>query len=237
MNIEAEFAALRAHIDTQSTRIQRLEHELGILQDKADIERLQYAYGFFMDNRMFQEMVDLFADHGAWMEIGGRGRYEGREHIQAFLLQVLGDGRWGLLKDEVINHVQQQLLITVDDQRQHAHARSRAQVQGNSPPTTPTFLLADGIYENAYVRENGRWKIQGLTVTMTYYASLERERVSFPTAPPSTVLPPDRPSQPVVEALGRQFNPWHFNHPLTGKPLPIPASSLNPHWPKAGSGQ
>jgi hypothetical protein len=232
MNIEAEFAALRAHIDTQSTRIQRLEHELGILQDKDDIQRLQYAYGFFMDNRMFQEMVDLFADHGAWMEIGGRGRYEGREHIHAFLLQVLGDGRWGLLKDEVINHVQEQLLITVDDKRQHARARSRAQVQGNSPPTTPTFLLADGIYENAYVRENGRWKIQGLTVTMTYYASLQRERVSFPTAPPSTALPPDRPSQPVVEALGRQFNPWHFNHPLTGKPLPIPASSLNPHAAK-----
>jgi hypothetical protein len=82
------------------------------------------------------------------------------------------------------------------------------------------------------VRENGRWKIQGLTVTMTYYASLQRERVSFPTAPPSTALPPDRPSQPVVEALGRQFNPWHFNHPLTGKPLPIPASSLNPHAAK-----
>ena len=100
-----------------------------------------------------------------------------------------------------------------------------------------TFLLADGIYENAYVRENGRWKIQGLTVTMTYYASLQRERVSFPTAPPSTALPPDRPSQPVVEALGRQFNPWHFNHPLTGKPLPIPASSLNPHAAKTGSGR
>jgi hypothetical protein len=64
------------------------------------------------------------------------------------------------------------------------------------------------------------------------YASLQRERVSFPTAPPSTALPPDRPSQPVVEALGRQFNPWHFNHPLTGKPLPIPASSLNPHAAK-----
>ena len=74
MNIESEFAALRAHLDTQSVRLQRLEHELGILQDKDEIQRLQYSYGFFMDNRMFQEMVDLFADHGAWMEIGGRGR-------------------------------------------------------------------------------------------------------------------------------------------------------------------
>jgi hypothetical protein len=166
------------------------------------------------------------------MEIGGRGRYLGKERIHAFLLQVLGNGRWGLLKDEVINHVQQQLLITVDPDRRQARARGRAEVQGNSPPTTPTFLFADGIYENTYVREDGRWKIQGLTVTMTYYASLERERVSFPTAPPSTELPPDRPSRPVDAALGRQFNPWHFKHPITGADLPIPASRVQSHSDK-----
>jgi hypothetical protein len=165
------------------------------------------------------------------MEIGGRGRYEGKERIHAFLLEVLGQGRWGLLKNEVINHVQQQLMITVADDRQRAWARSRAEVQGNSPPDTPTFLFADGIYENVYVREGGRWKIQGLTVTMTYYAALERKAVSFPTAPPSTTLPPDKPSQPVHEALGRQFNPWHFRHPIEGYELAIPASKPEPHKP------
>jgi SnoaL-like domain len=232
VNNDTEFASIRAHMETQARRIDRLEHDLGILQDKDEIQRLQYSYGFFMDNRMFREMTDLFADEGAWMEIGGRGRYLGKEHIHAFLLQVLGDGRWGLLKDEVINHVQQQMLINVDHDRKRARARSRAQVQGNSPPTTPTFLLADGIYENVYVREKGRWKILGVTVTMTYYASLLRERVSFPTAPPSTNLPPDLPSQPVVEALGRQFNPWHFRHPIADYELAVPASSLDPRAPK-----
>jgi hypothetical protein len=235
MNVEGELATLRAQIARQAGLIERLEHDLGILQDKDEIQRLQYCYGFFIDNRMFREMADLFSDHGAWMEIGGRGRYEGKDHIHAFLLQVLGNGRWGLLKDEVINHVQQQLLITVDEDRQHARARSRAEVQGNSPPTTSTFLFADGIYENVYVREGGRWKIQGITVTMTYYAALQRERVSFPTAPPSADLPPDQPSQPIVEALGRQFNPWHFRHPLEGYALPIPASALEPQPRKAGA--
>ena len=225
MGTRNEFALLREQVELQARHIQRLEQALGILQDREDIRRLQYCYGYFIDNRMFREMADLFADRGAWMEIGGRDRYEGKAHIHAFLLDVLGEGRWGLLKDEVINHVQQQLLITVDEDRQHARARARAQIQGNSPPTTPTFLIADGIYENTYVREDGRWKIQGLTVTMTYYASLQRERISFPTAPPSTQLPPDRPSQPVVEALGRQFNPWHFRHPIGGYALAIPAAS------------
>jgi hypothetical protein len=61
---------------------------------------------------------------------------------------------------------------------------------------------------------------------MTYYAALMRERVSFQTAPPSTALPPDRPSQAVIEELGRQFNPWHFRHPVADYALDVPASGL-----------
>jgi SnoaL-like domain len=210
MNLQEELTELRATV--------------GVLQDKDQIRELQYAYGYFIDNRMFREMADLFADEGAWMEIGNRGRYLGKERIHAFLHEVLGGGRWGLLRDEVINHVQQQMIITISDDRQHAWARSRAQVQGNSPPDTPYFLFADGIYENEYVREGGRWKILGITVTMTYYTSLARERIWFPTSPPSDSVPPDLPGQPVDAKLGRQFNAFHFRHPLTGEILPTPHS-------------
>jgi len=224
MEIEEEVRALKAQVAQQMSTIEDLTDQLGVLQDKAEIERLQFAYGFFIDNRMFREMADLFAEKGAWIEIGGRGRYCGKERIHRFLHEVIGEGRWGLARDEVINHVQQQVLITVDRDRSHARARARAEVQGNSPPGTPHLLLADGIYENEYVREGGRWKILGITVTMTFYAALERDRVWFPSAPPSTEMPPDAPSQPVVEALGRQFNPFHFHHPVLGYALATPAS-------------
>jgi len=228
MQIEEELRTLKAQVAQQQATIGELTHELGLLQDKHEIERLQYCYGFFIDNRMFREMADLFADEGAWIEIGGRGRYHGKERIHQFLHEVLGEGRWGLAKDEAINHVQQQLLITVDPDRQHARARARAEVQGNSPPDTPHLLLADGIYENEYVREGGRWKILGITVAMTFYAALERDRVWFPSAPPSAAIPPDAPSQPVVEALGRQFNAFHFRHPVLGYALATPASDIGP---------
>lgn len=215
---------LEEEIRTLKEAVAQLAHQVGVLQDQAEIERLQYAYGFFIDNRMFREMADLFADEGAWIEIGGRGRYYGKERVYQFLHEVLGEGRWGLARDEVINHVQQQLLISVDPDRQHARARARAEVQGNSPPGTPHLLLADGIYENEYVREGGKWKILGITVAMTFYAAVEREKVWFSSAPPSTVIPPDAPSQPVVEALGRQFNRWHFRHPIEDYVLATPTS-------------
>lgn len=225
--LKQQLAELQDELAAQRHQQQKLMHRLGILEDKDAITRLQYCYGFFIDNRMFREMADLFADNGAYMEIGDRGRYCGKERIHQFLLEVLGAGRRGLLKDEVINHVQQQLLITVDDDRRHARARAHAEVQGNSPPDTPHFLFADGIYENEYVREDGVWKILGISVTMTFYAALERAKVWFRTSPPSEGVPPDKDSQPVVPELGRQFNPYHFRHPVKGYEIAIPASDLS----------
>jgi hypothetical protein len=234
VEIADELRALRGLVERQAADLSAAQHRIDLLEDKNEIERLQYAYGYFIDNRMFQEMVDLFADEGAWIEIGERGRYFGKERIHKFLLEVLGGGRWGLIRNEVINHVQQQLLITVDDDRMHARARARAEVQGNSPPDTPTFLFADGIYENDYVRENGRWKIQGIRVTMSFYVALERARIWFPTAPPSEAVAPDQASEPPVEALGRQFNPFRWPHPITGEPLAIPIA--DPTTGDAGGG-
>lgn len=182
MDLAREISELKLIVAAQADELAAMRHRIGLLDDKNAIERLQYAYGFLIDNRMFRELADLFANQGAWIEIGERGRYFGKDNIHRFLLEVLGNGRWGLIEDEVINHVQQQLLIEVDDDRLHARARARAEVQGNSPPGTPQFLFADGIYENDYVKEDGLWKIQGIKVTMTFYAALERAKVWFPTA-------------------------------------------------------
>lgn len=224
MDIEAEITALKTQLVRQQEELAQARHQIGLLEDKNAIERLQYAYGYFIDNRMFREMADLFADDAPYIEIGERGRYVGKDHIERFLHEVLGGRRWGMAHNEVINHVQQQLLITVADDRQSATARARAEVQGNSPPDTPHFLFADGIYENDYVKEGGVWKIKGIKVTMTYYVALERAKIWFGSAPPSAELPPDLPSQPQDERLGRQFNPWRWPHPITGEELAVPAS-------------
>ncbi len=224
MTIESDLSELKALVARQARELDEVRHQVGLLEDKNAIERLQYAYGFLIDNRMWREMTDLFANQGAWIEVGERGRYCGKDNIHRFLEEVLGGGRWGLLEDEVINHVQQQLHITVDPGRQRATMRARAEVQGNSPPGTPHFLFADGIYENDYVREDGVWKIEGIRVTMTFYAALERARIWFPSAPPSTDFPPDLPSHPRDPGLGRQFNAFRWPHPVTGQPLPVPAS-------------
>lgn len=207
-------------------RIDELEKRLARMEDRDAIQRLQNIYGFYIDNRMWRELADLFAEEGASMEIGRRGNYIGKARIHRFLEEVLGGGRWGLLRNEIINHIQLQMVLTVADDGQSAKARCRAIVQGNSPPGSGKMLWAEGLYENEYVKEDGAWKIRRLWWVPTFYTLMDGfDQAVFQTAPASTDYPPDVPSHPQEQALGRSFPPFHYPHPLTGHEAPLPLAS------------
>lgn len=199
-------------------RIAQLENRLGILEDIEAIQRLQRIYGYYIDNRLWAEMTGLFAAQGAEMEIGRRGRYLGKENILPFLREVLGQGRSGLDRNEFINHMQLQGVVTVHPDRRHAEGRWRALIQGSPPPGGNAMLWAEGVYENTYVKEDGQWKIARLWWVPTFYVCHPGyETVAFSSGPPSDVLPPQAPSAPPLDNLGRGFVPFHYLHPLTGE--------------------
>lgn len=210
-------------IEQLQGRLQDLEQRLAQVEDVQEIERLQYIYGFYIDNRMWPEMASLFCHDAPSIEIGRRGRYIGRERVLRFLTEVLGGGRWGLVTNELINHIQLQPVITVASDGRSARMRSRAIVQGNSPPGSGKLLWAEGHYENEYVKENGRWRIKHLGWVPTFYAEMPGfERAVFQSGPPSETFPPDLPSAPQDEKLGRSFLPFHYRHPFTGAEVPSP---------------
>lgn len=201
-----------------AAQIADLRARLQQVEDREAIVRLQYQYGYYIDNRMWEEMAALFADGPCEMEIGQRGVYIGRDRILPFLRDVLGGGRRGLLRDEIIHHIQLQPLVTLADDGQSAQCRARAQVQGNSPPGSGKFLFAEGLYENTYVKQAGEWRIQRLWWVPTYYFQIAGfDHAVFDSGPPSAQFPPDRPSVPVDEALGRRFPGFHYAHPVTGQ--------------------
>jgi SnoaL-like domain len=201
------------------------EARLAAVEDNLAITRLQNQYGYYIDNRMWRELADLFTDDAPEMEIGQRGAYVGKDRIHIFLHDVLGQGRWGLLKDEIIHHIQLQMVITVAGDRRTAKARSRALVHGNSPPGSGKMLMAEGLYENDYVREDGAWKIKRLWWVPTYYFEVAGfDAAVFDSGPPSSDFPPDAPSFPRDEALGRRFPPFHYDHPMTGKRVSSPSA-------------
>jgi hypothetical protein len=213
-----------ADVEAMERRLDQLEQRLALVEDEREIARIQNIYGFYLDNRMWRDISDLFAEDGQ-IEIGRRGGYRGRERVHRFLEEVLGGGRWGLLKEEIINHIQLQMVISVAPDRRTAKMRSRALVQGNSPPGQSRMLLAEGLYENDFVRRDGRWMIQRLWWAPTYYFTVPGfETAVFESGPASEAFPPDTPPRTPHPGLGRDFPPFHYGHPMTGSPARIPAS-------------
>ncbi len=220
-------------IEALTARIERLEQRLddalnqrlGRLEDIKAIERLQYAYGYYIDMLLYDEMVELFCDDGA-MEIGQRGRYEGKENIRRFLYDVLGTGQPGLRRNQIINHTQFQGIVSVDDDGQTARARFRAIVQASGPaPVEGTqkeepsgsLMWAEGVYENQYVLVDGIWKIALLWWSPTFYVTHPYERLWFDSTPQSESFPPQRQPYEKNTDLGRVFVPYHYAHPITGE--------------------
>jgi hypothetical protein len=236
----AEYDELLKRISTLEHKLEALtEHRLGTLEDIEAIERLQNMYGYYLDNLLYDPIADLFAEKGAAIEIGGRGRYHGKDNVRKFLRDALGDGLPGLRPQQVINHMQLQPIVTVAQDRKNAQVRCRSLIQATAPPpqgTAPSpdgqsLMWAEGVYENTYIKESGVWKIGLLWWVPTFYVSHPYTRLWFESSPASKAFPPQTQSAPPLQGLGRMFMPFHYRHPLTGEE--IPPSSVVRNEPRA----
>jgi SnoaL-like domain len=198
-----ELAQLRTEVAT-------LRAELATLADERAIQRLQTAYGYYVDKAQWDEAADLFA-RDATLEIAARGLYRGQDRIRAYLhaLPPLEQGT-------VFNHMQLQPLITVDGD--HALGRWRAIMEVGFVDREE--LCGEATYENAYAREDGVWKITKLHAYVTYYVRWN-EGWSKGGVPMGTTLPQYPPDEPQTVAYGSfpdvYIPPYHYPNPVTGR--------------------
>jgi hypothetical protein len=188
-----EIAALRA----LEARVAELEHRKERVEDMGAIERLQHAYGYYVDRGLWDEVANLFADDGT-IEIGLDGVYVGKARVREYL-HALGGGRQGLADGELNEHLQVMPVITVAADGRTAKARWRAIVLAGE--LGGDAFWGEGPYENEYVKEDGVWKIQTLHWYQALYVPYEGgwQTNPDPTGAKlvSATLPPDRP--PSVE--------------------------------------
>jgi SnoaL-like domain len=195
------------------TEISILRAELALLKAERDIARLQVAYGYYVDKAQWDEAADLFA-HEATLEIAARGQFRGQDRIRAYLhaLPALTHGT-------VFNHMQLQPLITVAPDGLSAKGRWRAIMEVGFEGREE--LCGEATYENAYVVEDGVWKIAKLHAFVTYYVRWN-EGWSHGGVPMGTVLPemmPDAPQTVDYQSFPHVYiPPYHYPNPVTGKP-------------------
>lgn len=210
-------------VERQANTITQLEERLSRLESIEAINVLQRTYGYLLDKGLWSDMADLFAEDGS-IEIGGRGVYVGRERIYLFLRDVMGKGSDGLAPGQLMNHMQLQGIVHIaDNTPDRAYGRWRAWIQAGQYGEHGQY--AEGVYENEYIREDGVWKIWRLTWFATYYTPADKGvgKETLPLSTMSDSFPPDRLPTYKYEALpGHFIPPFHYVHPVTGRPLRIP---------------
>ncbi len=213
----AQSAADLREIDALSARVDRLEGTRAV-------KKLQRAFAYYVDRGLWGEAADLFADDGT-VEIGIDGVYVGRERIREYLRRLHG-GQEGLIYGQLNEWVTLQPAVNIAVDGNSATARWRD--HGMLGQYKQHAEWRDGIYENAYVKEGGVWKIRTLRLYVNFVAPYERGWARLQPgegvqrSQTSLDFPPDRPASAALPSFPEvQIPPFQAPHPVTGRPISL----------------
>ena len=204
-------------------RSNALAHRVELLKDQAQIEKLQRAYGYYVDKAQWPEIARLFAADGTY-EIGGRGRFVGPARVLEYLVKGLGPIGIGTRSGQLLDHQQFEGIVDVAADGRTAQGRWLAIVMAGSGKSSA--LWGDVTYENRYVKQDGVWKAAAFRAPFTMYCSYAggwRDNAVPNTRPDSFLPPPDlAPSTVYLTYPSYYLNPFHYPNPVTGRMAPPP---------------
>ncbi|PCJ39821.1 MAG: hypothetical protein COA71_13125 [SAR86 cluster bacterium] len=213
---------LTALIKAQAKRLQRVE-------DVQAIEKLERAYGYYVDKHLWDQVVDLFAEESS-VELDQRGIFLNKEGVERLFLGRLGRGQIGIARGTLFNHIQVQGVVDIDPGGLTAKGRYRTIVQVAGFGANREFW-SDGIYENEFIKENNVWKFSKMKFWPTYYTPFDEGWTGEQAAcinGDGTGLSEgaDLPSPDGAGVFPNvYFPPFHYKNPVTGEEVDV--SALN----------
>jgi hypothetical protein len=200
-------AALLAQLDNA-------ERQIAAAEDRASIENVQTAYGYYLATLLWDDLAGLFADDGS-IEIAMRGVYVGRPAVRRNLNLY---GQAGLDDGVLHNHMQFQMVINVAPDGRTAKLRSRALSMMGNFNRNATWM--GGNYENEFEKINGRWMFKRDHQVNTYFAPYETGWKDLAQRPPPGITdsnPPDQPPSLAFDLYPKNFLLlYHYPNPVTG---------------------
>jgi len=205
-----------ADLTVLARQVEQLANEVGRLNDVQAVRKLQHAYGYYLDKNMWDEVVALFAEDGA-AEIAQRGIYRGRTSIRR-MMDLFGPQ--GVQHGHMHNHIQLQPVIHVSADHTQAWVRSRAVSQLGV--YNVVGIWGDSVYESRFKKVNGDWQIAYEHPYTTYFSDYDKGIIAGARPVPgiSDTNPPDAPPSEVYGSFPKVYlPPFHYAHPVTGKPI------------------
>lgn len=224
-----DLAAVAAPAGSVEQRLAELARKTRQLDAWIGTENVANAYGYSIDEFLWDDMADLFSEQG-WKELSYIGRYTGRERIRQSVVDRYGRG--GRRPNSMTFHQKTQPVITVSEDGNSSSIRTRL-FQMNAA-LQPGGSWMSGIYENTAVKENGVWKLSSMDLDYTWSADYLGgwavvEPGSFsrfvpapgsligsaaPDAPLRGAITPPYPTDPVDMA-------FHYDNPVSNRAAPL----------------
>ncbi|QKX54973.1 uncharacterized protein TRUGW13939_02063 [Talaromyces rugulosus] len=224
-----DLKALKDELTAVKAEIYRVSAE-------AEIRKLHFKYGYYLDKCLYQEVVDMFSDcPDAFIEFHG-GRYRGKEGIRRLFIDRFAkkftQGRNGPIHGFLLDHAMLQDIIDVDKDGKHAWGRMRTFMSAGTHESiakdNPRGLVQwweSGIYENEYIKENGVWKLFRYRYWPFWHADFDKgwshtrdEYVPFPKhCYPEDPMGPDELVERTNLWPQTKVVPFHYLHPVSGK--------------------
>ena len=225
----------------QGEHIRLLEGRLARIEDIEAIKRLQKAYGYYVEHWMYEEIIDCFSDGPGvylnWIE----GVWKGKEGVRRYFT------RGGSTSPTPAGFSHQLMptsgLITVAPDGMTAKGRwyGFGAIFNSVGGKVEGGEFTSGIYEVAYVKENGTWKIQSFDWIIPYVVRLDgmcdgpeiRSRRIIRNAGENRASIPDPDialDKNDLRYVSGYIFPFHYVHPVTGKKTSEPErnSKLTP---------
>jgi hypothetical protein len=142
-------------------KVKYLEARLTEIHDTQQIEKLQRIYGYYLDNRKWDDVVDLFSENTDSLEISDSGVYLGKAGVARFFKGFLGRGGLPPGSGALGTHMQLQGVVNLDPDANTAKGRWQCLMLLATPLNNQlTALLGHGVYECVYIKESDIWKFK-----------------------------------------------------------------------------
>jgi hypothetical protein len=161
------------------------------LNDEDAVRNLQHAYGYYVDRRMWTDVVDLFAN-GAKVVIDGVGVFHGRQGVRAAMERMGPEGlTQGILNDRPIFDT----IVDVEHNGKQATARG-IEVGMLSDANGAAWEFS--VFSNTFVKQGGIWKIKEMRITPLIRADYSTGWGDGGVGPVASPTPP-----PFLDVAGR----------------------------------
>ncbi|HTR01475.1 MAG TPA: nuclear transport factor 2 family protein [Candidatus Acidoferrum sp.] len=200
-----------------------LQTRIDTLNDEDRIRNLQAAYGYYADRKMWDDVVDLFAQDGV-VEISGQGVWRGPQGVRHWLDSI---GPAGLTHGQLNDRLQNDVTVTIAPGGNEAFARGiELGMLGEADQEKGWWEVA--VFRNRFVKENGVWKIRELRrvvlMKTDIFQGWGKNRLIDPV--PTGINAPDAPiASADAAAPGLAMPAFLGVHPVTGKAVKAAGSA------------